>query len=175
MVDLHKKNNLCPHFLVREYGDEIYKFCRRITFNKEDGEDLFQNTFLKILETGKEITDQSNIRQFLYRTAVTCWKDQKRKYARRERIAPSVPFEENTDVQSGNMEEVLLDMEEKMLVRSIVASLPEKYRLPTALYYGAEMKLNEIAETLSLPVGTVKNRLFTARQMVKEELMKYER
>ncbi len=174
MLELHRKSTVDPNFLIREYGHELYRFCRRITFNREDGEDLFQNTFLIIMAKAEDAAPRSDIRQLLYSTALSCWKDQKRKYARRERIAPRIPFEENADALGGDAEEELLNREEKLLIRSIVSSLPEQYRLPTVLYYGAEMKLKDIAETLSLPVGTVKNRLFTARQMVKEELLKYE-
>ena len=67
-------------------------------------------------------------------------------------------------------EEDLLAREEAARVRALAAALPEKYRLPLALYYGAEMKVNDIARTLGLPEGTVKRRLHTARAMVEKGL-----
>ena len=175
MVDLWARGGADPHFLIEEYGVEIYNFCRRITFSKEDGEDLFQDTFLKILEKTNIVVDGTDFRRLLYLTALTCWKDRKRKYARRARIVAIVPLEENLDLSNRDTEEELLDREERLLVRELVNSLPEKYRGPTVLYYGAEMKIEEISRLLSLPVGTVKNRLFTARQMVKKGLKKYDK
>ena len=175
MVDLGAKKRADPHFLIEEYGVEIYNFCRRIAFSKEDGEDLFQDTFIKILEKTNIVAEDTDLRQLLFLTALTCWKDRKREYARRARIATIVPLEENLDLLKNDTEEELLEREEKLLVRELVNSLPEKYREPTILYYGAEMKVDEISELLSLPVGTVKNRLFTARQMIKKGLKKYDK
>ena len=55
-------------------------------------------------------------------------------------------------------------------MRQAVAALPEKYRLPLVLYYSMDMKVNDIARTLSLPAGTVKRRLHTARALVEKGL-----
>ena len=67
-----------------------------------------------------------------------------------------------------------LTREELERVRAAAAALPEKYRLPLALYYGMEMKVNDIARTLGLPVGTVKRRLHTARALVEKGLAENE-
>ena len=174
MNDLRAKVNTDPAFLLQEYGGDIYRFCRNLAFTKEDGEDLFQDTFLRIIQSPKTPADRDGLRQALYSTALSLWRDRKRKYARRERIAPSAPLEEN-DVSGGDLEEDLLSREERRLVRRQVDALPEKYRIPTVLFYASEMKVSEIAQLLKLPEGTVKYRLFTARQMVKKGLMEHDK
>lgn len=50
------------------------------------------------------------------------------------------------------------------------ASLKDKYRIPVYMYYAAEMPIEEIAESLQLPKGTVKSRLHTARIIIGKKL-----
>ena len=169
MNDLRAKVEYSPSALVDEYGPALYRLCRSLTFSREDGEDLFQDTFLKALEKpGRRLAGDP--RQYLFSMALSLWKSRKRKYARRARVAPMEPLTDETVSVSGPEEE-LLDREENRRVRTLVAALPEKYRLPLVLYYSMEMKVNEIAKTLSLPEGTVKRRLYTARGMVEKGLV----
>ena len=153
--------------LAEEHGSALYRFCRSLTFTREDGEDLFQDTFLKALERPQRLA--ADPRSFLFATALSLWRSRKRKYARRERIAPSEPLEDQA-VPAEGPEEALLAQEEERLVREAVAALPEKYRLPLVLFYAMEMKVNDIARTLGLPPGTVKRRLFTAWELVEKGL-----
>ena len=50
------------------------------------------------------------------------------------------------------------------------AELKEKYRIPVYMYYSAEMSLEEIADALNIPKGTVKSRLHTARTIIGKKL-----
>ena len=154
--------------LADTYGPMLYRFCRSLAFSKEDAEDLFQDTFLKALERpGKLLADPKG---HLFSTALSLWRSRKRKAARRARIAPEGPLEDR-DVPGGDDPEAsLLAREEERRVRQAVAALPETYRLPLVLYYSMDMKVNDIARTLSLPAGTVKRRLHTARALVEKGL-----
>ena len=174
MDDLRAKVEYSPGQLVDEYGPAVYRLCLSLAFSREDGEDLFQDTFLKALERPRKLAE-GDPRRFLFSTALSLWRSRKRKYARRERIAPTSPLEDSTGLQAGSPEEDVLIREENAQVRSVVAALPEKYRLPLVLYYSMEMKINEIAETLALPAGTVKRRLHTARQLVERGLAEHDR
>ena len=154
--------------LADAYGPMLYRFCRSLAFDREDAEDLFQDTFLKALERpGKLAADPKN---FLFSTALSLWRSGKRKHARRARIAPTGPLEDRDAAGGPEPEAEALAREDLERVRAAAAALPEKYRLPLALYYGMEMKVNDIARTLGLPVGTVKRRLYTARALVEKGL-----
>ncbi|GHV11115.1 RNA polymerase sigma factor [Clostridia bacterium] len=151
--------------LVDEHGDSVYKFCRSLAFSKEDADDLFQETFLRVLQQPDKINSSDNPQGFLFSTALFIWKSWKRKYARHNRIAPAEPFDEM--VQSGeNLEEDLIAREEIRIVRELVDALPEKLRIPVILFYTMEMNVPDIARELKLPPGTVKSRLFKARKIV---------
>lgn len=76
--------------LIDEYGDIIYSFCRKLAINKEDAEDLYQQTFLKALELRDKIEKNKNPKNFLITISISIWKNSIRKKVRRNRIAPTI-------------------------------------------------------------------------------------
>lgn len=159
------------------YGKDIYGFCRQITGNRQDGDDLYQDTFMKALELKDKIDIEQNPKSYLLSIAVRLWKNRRRKYAWRQRIAGMENFSdevyvcESENTGSGNNpEEEMLIKEEKAYVMKCVSYLDEKYRLPVYLYYLAELSLKEIARILKVPEGTVKSRLHKARVIIKEKM-----
>ena len=168
------KTNYPSVSLVDEYGNSVYKFCLSLTYSKEDADDLFQETFLKVLEQPNKINSSSNPQSFLFSTALFIWKAWKRKYARRNRIAPACELDE-TVCSADNTEDIYLAQEEKRIVRELVDNLPEKFKIPIILYYTSEFSVTDIAKTLKIPVGTVKSRLFKARKLVEKGVLQYEK
>jgi RNA polymerase sigma-70 factor (ECF subfamily) len=156
--------------LVDEYGASVYKFCRSLAYTKEDAEDLFQETFLRAFEQLPKIRGSYNPQSFLFSASVFVWKSQKRKHARRKRLAPAEPLPESTPAGGIGLEETLLAEEESSVVRGLVDSLPEKLRIPVILYYTNEMSIPDIGLTLRLPAGTIKSRLFRARKLIEKGL-----
>lgn len=162
-----------PVHLIDEYSNSVYKFCRSLTYSKEDAEDLFQETFLWALEQPNKTNASDNPQNFLFSTALYIWKSWKRKYARRNRLAPVEPLDES--VESGiDVESSYIIQEENRLVRELVEDLPDKFRIPIILYYTIEMSISDIAATLHLPPGTVKSRLYKARKLVEKGLVSIE-
>ena len=162
--------------LVDEYSNSVYKFCRSLTYTKDDADDLFQETFSKAFEQQSKIISSGNPKGFLFSISLYIWKSWKRKYARRQRLAPAEPLEET--VSSGEkVEDKLMEEEEIRIVRKLIEELPNKFKIPTILYYTAEMSVSDISDTLKLPQGTVKSRLFKARKLVEKGLVaiKYEK
>ena len=156
--------------LVDEYSDSVYKFCRSLTYSREDAEDLFQETFFRAFEQLPKVYASDNPQGFLFSTAVFIWKSWKRKYARRNRLAPSAPLDET--VASGvSMEDSYMAQEELRFVRELVEALPDKFKIPVILYYTMEMSVPDIALSLKLPAGTVKSRLFKARKLIEKGLV----
>lgn len=166
--------NLCNEFedLVDAFGDPVYRFCRSLAYSKVDADDLFQETFLKAF--GQMQKARKNPRGFLFTTAQYTWKSWKRKYARRNRLAPVQPLDE-TLAGSIDMEENLIAEEEARIVRELVDALPDKFKIPVILYYTIEMSVPDISTAVNLPVGTVKSRLFRARKLIEKGLVEYEK
>lgn len=162
-----------PADLVDRYRDSLYRFCRSLTYSKEDADDLFQETFLKTFEQLPKLNASDNPQGFLFSTALYLWKSWRRKYARRNRLAPVAPLDEA--VASGvSMEDRFVAREDARIVRELVEALPEKFKIPMILYYTVEMSLPDIAATLKLPVGTIKSRLFKARALIEKGLITIE-
>ena len=158
------------------HGKEIYSFCKSLTGNQMEADDLYQDTFLTAMEKDDKIHMEGNPKSYLLSVAVRLWKNRKRKFAWRNRIAGMETFvdgweEHGTEsVRQDSPEEIFFGEEEKQIVRHAVRGLPEKHRVVVLLFYMEEMTVAEIAAVLKLPQGTVKSRLHHARQQLQNEL-----
>ncbi|MDR1603625.1 MAG: RNA polymerase sigma factor [Gracilibacteraceae bacterium] len=156
--------------LVDQYADSLYRFCRRITYSKEDADDLFQDSYAAAFAQMPKVAAAESPIGFLLSTAAYLNKSWRRKFARRNRIAPMVELFAATDDTplAASIEDAYLASEEKRVVRELTKALPDKYKIPVVLYYTLEMGIGEIAKILKIPVGTVKSRLHKARQIIKK-------
>lgn len=107
--------------------------------------------------------------------AARLWRNRRRKYAWRQRIAPMGQWDEQEEQQPtqtycNNPEELALQWEQQRLVRQAVSELPDKWKLPVYMYYTVGLSIEEIASLLRIPTGTVKSRLYKARKVLKEKL-----
>jgi len=156
------------------YGQDIYAFCMRLAYSRQEAEELYQNTFLKAMELLKKIEVKDNPKSYLLSITIRLWKNQKRKYAWRRRIAgieSLADYEREAEVDSGySLEDEVLRKEQIQQVQSAVRALEEKYRLPVYLYYMEDMGISEIAGILKIPKGTVKSRLYKAREILRKSL-----
>ena len=164
-TDIWQQNRYTPEYLVDEYGDSVYRFCRSLTYSKEDADDLFQDVFLTVIEQSGKIDSTDNPKGFLFSAAMFMWKSRKRKYARRKRIAPT-EAPDDTIAADADVEKDYIAQEEIRAVRELVEALPDKLKIPIILYYTAELSVADIAEALRIPAGTVKSRLFKARKTI---------
>lgn len=156
------------------YGKEIYSFCRQLTNSKQEADELYQDTFLKAVEIIEQIQMESNPKSYLLSIAMRIWNNKKRKYAWRNRIAGMESFSEEKqkeDVcEASSVEERIIAKEQALLLREKIDAMGDKYRIPIYLYYMEELSIQEIAKILRLPKGTVKSRLFKARELLRKEL-----
>jgi len=156
--------------LVDKYHNQVYRFCISLACRREDADDLFQDTFLYAFSHMAKLVDSENPLSFLISIAAFQWKSRQRRFARRNRIAPSVALDDGNDVHTVDVEDEFLESEELRVVRCMVRELPEKLRVPVIMYYMAEMSVANISKALKLPEGTVKSHLFTARNIIKKGL-----
>lgn len=160
---------------INKYGKEIYSFCRYLTGNQQEADDLYQDTFLKGIELEHRINWQDNPKSYFLSIAVRIWKNRKRKAAWRKRILPmEVLIEERDEEVSGSAgmspEEVYVEGEKVQIVRAAVDKLPEKQKVCVLLFYMEELSISQIAKVLKVPEGTVKSRLYQARKQLEKEL-----
>lgn len=169
--------------IVRLYGADILRFCRITTGSRDEGDELYQDTMLTLLEKQQLLDADQNIRAYAITVALRLWKNQTRKWLRRLRLVPQESLEDLAEqgIQpSGSTtspEDALLQKQQEQALRQLVAALPEKYRLPIQLYYSADLSVSAIAEVLNLPENTVKSRLRRGRETLRRQLeeTEYER
>ena len=84
--------------LIDQYGMDVMRFCRSLTRCACDAEDLYQQTFLKLLQLRVKVEREQNPRAFLFSIASGIWKNECRKWGRRTDIAPSSSLEELLEI-----------------------------------------------------------------------------
>lgn len=160
---------------IHEYGKDIYALCSRLTRSTQEAEDLYQDTFLKVVELGDKIDYEQNPKSYMVSIALRIWKNRKRKYAWRKRIAGMEQLTEEavsseTVGQGDSAEEEFLQKELKEQVIEAVSGLEDRYRIPVYLYYTLQLPVEQIGKIMKLPQGTIKSRLYKARKLLKQKL-----
>ena len=159
--------------LLGSYGTELYRYCRRLAGFGPGGEDLYQQTFLRMLELDLVPDEGRNPRALLYSVATGLWRNEARKRGRRAAIARPVELDGDDPPTLAGGEEpeaAALAAAEHRALAAAVERLPDKYRAAVLLTYGAGLPLEEVARIEKLPKGTVKSRLHKARLLLKKEM-----
>ena len=163
---------LLEHY-IEAYGTEIYSLCIRLTQNREQAEELYQDTFLAMCEK-EDWKEEGNVKSYLLGITIKLWQNRKRKFAWRKRIAAEIPLSKEQGLEAfsadENLEQHMVSKEEQEAVWKAVYKLPEQLRIVILLYYMEDFKVAEIAEKLSLSISNVKSKLMRARRYLKQEL-----
>ena len=163
---------LLEHY-IEAYGTDINSFCIRLTQNREQAEELYQDTFLAMCEK-EDWKEEGNVKSYLLGITIKLWQNRKRKFAWRKRIAAEIPLSKEQGLEAfsadENLEQHMVSKEEQEAVWKAVYKLPEQLRIVILLYYMEDFKVAEIAEKLSLSISNVKSKLMRARRYLKQEL-----
>jgi RNA polymerase sigma-70 factor (ECF subfamily) len=166
-------DELAIEVLVRRYQNYVYRLCYLVMRHEQDAEDMTQETFIRACRALPrfEIREGISFEAWLYRIAVNCCRSRmRRKWYQAvpwqrlglgERIAAS---------PEDRPERVVLRDEQRSQILNAINKLGEKHRLVIILRYYAGLSNEEIASVLNIPSGTVRSRLHTARQRLRELL-----
>lgn len=162
--------------LIREASPGIYRFTLRMTRSEEEARELTQETFLRMIRNLDRYDATYGVNTWLYRIARNLCIDRSRRLSRwrpvfrRERDEDEGdPMAEQPDEQATQLEG-LLSKEMKQAVERGLRKLKPKYREVLVLFHFEELSYQYIAQVLQIPIGTVMNRIFRARQQLREEL-----
>ena len=161
--------------IIAAHGSDILRFCRITAGNSAEGDELYQDTMLLLLEKRHDLDGSQNVKSYAISVAVKLWKNKQRKVARRLRLVPQESLEDlkQRGIQPGETaspEEGLLQKSQAELLREMIRRLPEQYRLPLQLHYSADLPVKEIAKLMKLPESTVKTRLRRAKEQLRQKL-----
>jgi RNA polymerase sigma-70 factor (ECF subfamily) len=158
--------------IISRYKDGLYAFLRQFLNQQDLIEDVFQETFLQLFTSRASFDTTRPLRPWLFTIAANKAKDALRKKARTSTVpigalaeAQEMSFEEaiNTLTSENTLPfESLQKDESARRVRQVIADMPENLREILILAYFNKFSYKQMADILSIPIGTVKSRLHTA-------------
>lgn len=161
-------------YMLKEASASLRPFALRMTKDKEAADDLIQETIYKALINKDKFSLGTNLKAWLYTIMKNTF------ITRYQRAVRQQTFTDATDnqhyINSGERtvhNTAFTNMAVQEIMKA-VESLPDYYRVPFLMHYKG-FKYQEIADRLQIPIGTVKNRIHIARQLLKEQLQAYKR
>jgi RNA polymerase sigma-70 factor (ECF subfamily) len=154
--------------LISRYKRLIYSVAYKFSRDSEDVNDMAQEAFIKIYKSLSRYDDKYKFSTWSVKVATNICLDQLR---RKRYNSVSLDEIENFMGTNNSPEEYYLRKEKTQVLRDAIDGLPEIYRVPIVMYHQKGMSYKEIAEQLDKPMSIIKNRIFRARNTLKENLV----
>ncbi|OEK04781.1 RNA polymerase sigma factor [Roseivirga misakiensis] len=166
-------NDQAFEFLIRKHEKLVFHMIQKLTTNHVLVEELAQDVFMKVYEKLPGFRFNSKLSTWIatiaYRHTInTLKKENKMTYQDMEEIDEGNFFKEST-----TPEDLLTAANTSAFVQKQIEKLPAHYRNILYLFHIEEMTYPEIVEITGMPEGTVKNYLFRARKLLKDQLSKF--
>jgi RNA polymerase sigma-70 factor, ECF subfamily len=161
--------------LVEQYQHRLYRYLLRLVSQPSTAEDLFQQTWLRVMERIQYYDPKRSFEGWLFAVAHNLAIDHLRKRKPESLDEPLPSGETQSDMtrsDSPGALEQFLSKEKASCVAEAVSELPPAFREVITLRFEEEMKLEEIAGVLALPMGTVKTRLHRALKALRQIMRK---
>ena len=168
-----KSNKAIVESWVKTYSREFYQYAYLRLKRHEDAEDVVQLTFIKAFRAFNTFKTGTSEKAWLYAILSNNLKDHLRRISNKPQEA-NIEEEEDlenllVDTRDGPETEASRKMEHERLAMGI-ANLPEQFAAPLLMREVSDMSYKDIAEYLSVPIGTVMSRLSRARKALYEIL-----
>jgi RNA polymerase sigma-70 factor (ECF subfamily) len=161
--------------LVRRYQRPISAYVYRMVGNYESALDLTQEIFIKVYNSLRRYRSEFKFSTWIYKIAHNSAVDHLRRNATREQSiiagTESESFELPIESNRLSPEQESERKERRIEIESVIRTLPGNYRELVILRHSQDLTYEEIVEVTGLPLGTVKNRLFRAREMMRQQFV----
>jgi RNA polymerase sigma-70 factor (ECF subfamily) len=167
----------CFDVLVERYHRPIANFIFRMVSNYETSLDLTQEVFIKVYGSLGRYNPEFKFSTWIYKIASNTAID----YLRKQSVTTSPlylvsgndeEFELPIPAKGPSPERALERTERSAQIEEAISKLPHRYRELIVLRHVSELSYDEIAEVTGLPLGTVKNRIFRAREAMRKHLVR---
>lgn len=149
--------------------EELLRFAFKLTADREEANDLLQETSLKALDNEDKYTPETNFKGWIYTIMRNIFINNYRRVVREQTFVDQTENLYHLSTPRDEAQEYTESAYDLKEMRRIVNSLPREYKVPFSMHV-AGFKYREIAEKLGLPIGTVKSRIFFTRQKLQHEL-----
>ncbi len=159
---------LAAETIARDYGDLILRLAHHFCATGDEAQDAAQEAFVNLVEALPAFRGECALSTWVYRiTLNTCRARGRRRQLRQQRETPLAHDPPSAELPAS----ARLELDERQqALRQAVTELPADYRAVVLLHYHQELSYEEVAEVLGIPLGTVKVRLFRAKQLLRRRL-----
>ncbi len=170
-------NTTKPDFrhIVDQYSDRIYNHAVRFLGSRENAEDALQEIFIRIYKNLDQFKGDSDIYTWIYRITVNVCLSIASKTKKYSFIVTEddddIQRVDNYDFQKNPLDE-LIQKDNLETIQSAIRQLPPELSNVLILFYFDDLKYENIAKILDIPLGTVCTRLYQARKELKKALLK---
>jgi RNA polymerase sigma-70 factor (ECF subfamily) len=151
--------------LVEQYEKPVYNVALRMLRNPEDARDIAQSVFMKAYQNLANYDPQYKFYSWIYRMAIN-----ESLNILRVRDRNAGPVDEHLPADDAGPSDLLADDQQRDVVLEAVERLKPEHRAVIVLRYFVDRNYEDIGEILGIDAKTVKSRLYTARQLLKEQL-----
>lgn len=162
--------------LTEQHQNSVFHIIYKIVRDKETANDLAQETFMKAFASLASYRSEYRFSTWLYKIAANCSID----FLRKKKIN-ALSLDQELETKDGSVgfevpdysyhpEQELVRKQTRFNIEEAIESLPEKYKEVIIYRHKDDKSYEEIADLLDIPVGTVKARIFRARELLKKKL-----
>ena len=151
--------------IVALYHDSLYRFALSLSGTPDDAAELTQETYVRLLSKSWQLRDSSKVKAWMFTTLYRIFLGWRRHQVR----FPHVEVMKVEHELPPLTPKVLEQMDGETVMLSLL-ELEEHFRNPLTLFYVQCLSYREIAEILSIPVGTVMSRLSRGKELLREKL-----
>lgn len=163
--------------LIHRYKNPLYSYCLKLTRNRNEADDLFQDTWVMAVKNINNCAPEKRFITWLLTICINLYRDRYRYKYRWMRVIKSYVLDRHKEKEMGNLkstnagpDEKMIENEREIALRKALNGLKDIYRIPVILYYYREFSIDEISNMLAIPKGTVKSRLASGRDKLKKNM-----
>lgn len=156
--------------LIERYAGELHGFLTRLVGSRAGADDVFQEAFLQVHLAAEAFDAERRFRPWLYTIAANKGRDFLRRQRRRAAVSLDAPVASSSDAALIDLlpgateapSTPLESVDERAIVKQVIDEMPPHFREILLLSYFQKLSYAQIADSLSIPLGTVKSRLHAA-------------
>lgn len=152
--------------------NNMRNFAFSLTLNRDDAEDLLQETTLKVLDNQEKFTNNVNFKGWVLTIMKNIFINNYRKIVRNQTVFDRTDDLHHLNLSQNSGFESPDGAYSVGEIRNSINSFSDEYRIPFSMHIQG-FKYEEIAQKMNLPIGTVKSRIFLARKKLQEQLKDY--
>lgn len=165
--------------LIDKYKNLVFNLAYRMTYNLQDAEDISQEVFIRVYKSLSNFNPRYKFSTWLYQVTLNFCRDRFRK-GKIPSVSLDAPLnkDDQKDLSSlipdneNDPEEIFIEVEQTNFINTLISSLPPKYREVIVLRHLRDLSYEEMSKILNISLGSVKTRLFRARELLKNKLQK---